>query len=115
MIFNTERASELASEGFITATDLADCLVEQGVPFPEAHQAAGEVVARCLEDGKDLLDLTDDELLGYSDLFETGSAAKLSIDASLARRCAMGGTSPEEVSRQIEKALRTIEGEQTTL
>jgi argininosuccinate lyase len=108
--FNRQRAMELAGSGFITATDLADCLVESGVPFPRAHELAGEVVSRCLAEDRRLIDLTDDDLQAFSDLFEDGTAARLTVEASLARRCCIGGTSPGEVERQLESVRKMITG-----
>jgi argininosuccinate lyase len=107
--FNGERAAELLDSGFITATDLADCLVESGVPFPRAHEIAGGVVSDLLRNGRGLEDLTDDELRTYSGLFRDGSAEKLSVEASLARRCVHGGTAREEVANRIREARSMIE------
>lgn len=108
MKFNRERAREMLDEGFITSTDLADFLVDKGMGFPEAHRVAGEVVARCCEQDRKLEDLSDEELKSFSELFEEGSTEAISIEASLARRSAIGGTSPSEVRKSLEQARKMI-------
>ena len=61
LTFNTERMAAMAPAGFSLATDIAEWLVRQGVPFRIAHEVAGECVARAESTGRDLDDLTDDE------------------------------------------------------
>ncbi|MBQ6989857.1 MAG: argininosuccinate lyase, partial [Clostridia bacterium] len=65
-----ERMKKAAQEGFINATDLADYLVRKGMPFREAYKISGELVARCIREGKVLETLTLSEYKEYSDLFE---------------------------------------------
>src|SRR5699024_552144 len=64
--FDTERLESLAPQGYSLATDVAEWLVRQGVPFREAHEIAGECVQRCEQQGSELWDLTDDELSSIS-------------------------------------------------
>ena len=62
LTFDTARMAELAPQGFSLATDVAEWLVRDGVPFRDAHELAGACVRRCEELGCDLPDLSDDEL-----------------------------------------------------
>ena len=64
MVFDTERLESLAPQGFSLATDVAEWLVREGVPFRVAHEVAGACVRACEERGIELWDLTDDELAG---------------------------------------------------
>jgi argininosuccinate lyase len=110
MSFDREKLAALDDEGFLTATDLADHLVSKGVDFPEAHRIVGEVVAFCLEEKKSLLELSASELAGFSSLFGEDVQEWLSVEASLARRSAVGGTAPNEVRRQLDQARRMVSG-----
>jgi argininosuccinate lyase len=97
--FDTER-TESAISGFAYATDLADLLVESGMPFREAHAVVGRIVAYCLDRGRDLTDLTLEEL----------QAAVPSIQelpdwtpaASVRRKRTSGSTHPQAVEDAIE-------------
>ena len=62
--FNEQRMRELAPRGYTLATDLAEWMVRQGVPFREAHEASGACVQIAEKRGVDLIDLTDEELAG---------------------------------------------------
>ena len=66
LTFHRERMAELAPQGFSLATDVAEWLVRQGVPFRDAHELAGACVRRCEELGCDLPDLDDDQLAAIS-------------------------------------------------
>lgn len=99
---NEQRARAANSEGFLDATDLADLLVERGVPFRDAHDRVGAAVERALADSCTLPELSVEaraellpELEGV-DLFDA-----LSIDHILARRDVLGGTAPPQVRAEI--------------
>jgi argininosuccinate lyase len=100
--FNRETMSQKA-DGDLTllATDLADILVIQGMPFRRAHEAVGQVVAYCLEHGKRIQDLTDQELKKFSDLFPKGTSGNLSVHHSVSQKKTVGGTSPQNVVKQV--------------
>ena len=63
-VFDTERLESLAPQGFSLATDVAEWLVRQGVPFRVAHEVAGGLRAQCEARGIELWDLTDEDLAG---------------------------------------------------
>lgn len=106
--FNVENMRKAASEGFLTATDLAEHLVRQGVPFRRAHEQVGKLVAWCIENGKSLTELTIEQIRRFApDATETATA-EITLEASVARRNCYGGTAPSEVRRQIEEARRIL-------
>lgn len=70
MKINTRRTYQAASNGFSTATDMADYLVRKGLPFREAHRVVGQTVRYCVENDKTFDDLTLEEFKVQSSLFE---------------------------------------------
>jgi argininosuccinate lyase len=107
--FNAERMRAAAGEAFITATDLADHLVRQGVPFRTAHEQVGKLVAWLIEQGKDLTDLTIDEIRKFAPEAGVDVLSELTVEASVAARKSYGGTAPGEVKRQMEKARKLLQ------
>ena len=105
--FDTTRLAELAPQGFSLATDVADHLVRLGVPFRDAHEAAGAAVRRCEELGCELDQLPDADLAAiHPRLGETPEAAAavravLTVEGSIASRDARGGTAPARVADQL--------------
>jgi argininosuccinate lyase len=109
LTFDTRRLADLAPEGFALATDLAEWLVREGVPFREAHEIAGAAVRRCEELGCDLPDLADDQLAEVSAYLTPEVREVLSVEGSVASRDGRGGTAPERVREQIaELTLRVV-------
>lgn len=102
--FNAKRMHSAAGEAYSTATDLADHLVRRGVPFRTAHEQVGSFVAYCVENGKELFDLSIDEIKQFAPESADDVASALTVEASVAARSATGGTALSEVKRQIEKA-----------
>ncbi|AYY13625.1 argininosuccinate lyase [Actinobacteria bacterium YIM 96077] len=99
--FNTSRLEELAPQGFSLATDMAEWLVRQGVPFREAHEITGACVRRCEQRGIELWELDDDELAEISGHLTPSVREILSVPGALAARSAKGGTAPERVRDQL--------------
>jgi len=93
----------------LLATDLAEYLVRKGMPFRQAHRVVGELVKRCLREGKELWDLSLEEFREASELFEEDVFELLSMEASVAARKTPGGTAPDRVKEQIRKARETIQ------
>jgi len=100
--FDGERMREAAS-GFLLATELADFLVEKGLPFREAHGVVGAVVRHCLKTGKELDHLSLAELRRFSARFDREVLSRLTPEAAIARRRAAGGTARENVERRLKK------------
>ncbi|QTE30708.1 argininosuccinate lyase [Pengzhenrongella sicca] len=104
LTFDTGRMAELAPQGFSLATDVAEWLVREGVPFRVAHELAGACVRECEERGIELWDLTDAELAGISAHLTPALRAVLTVEGSLASRSAYGGTAPVRVAEQLGRA-----------
>ena len=99
------RLAELAPQGFALATDVAEWLVRQGVPFRDAHEIAGEAVRVCEERDCELWDLTDADFAEISEHLTPGVREVLTVRGSLESRSSQGGTAPSAVAAQLE-ALR---------
>ncbi len=108
--FRRERMRQGADKDLtLLATDLADVLVKEDVPFRLAHEIVGRVVHHCLEKGKRLQDLTDAELGRFSDLFPKGTAQHLSVLHSVNAKKTVGGTSPKNVESQAKTLASEIQ------
>ncbi len=102
--FDTVRMAELAPQGFALATDIAEWLVREGVPFRVAHEVAGACVRDCEERGIELWDLSDEDLARLSPHLSPQVRSVLSVSGSLASRSATGGTAPVRVAEQLQQA-----------
>ena len=100
--FNVARMAELAPEGFSLATDVADWLVRQRIPFREAHEISGALVRFCEENELTLDQPTDEQYQAVSKHLTPAVRAVLTVDGSLASRNAAGGTAPAQVALQLE-------------
>ncbi|HME80204.1 MAG TPA: argininosuccinate lyase [Mycobacterium sp.] len=107
LAFDTDRMAALAPAGYTLATDIAEWLVRQGVPFRDAHESAGAAVRVAEERGVGLEELTDDELVAVSSDLTPEVREVLTIEGSVSSRDARGGTAPERVSAQLE-AVRAV-------
>ena len=92
------------TQGFATATDLADYLVKKGLPFRDAHEAVGHAVKAAEQKGVDLPQLTLDELKAFCPQVENDVFSVLTVTGSLASRNHIGGTAPEQVRAAIQRA-----------
>lgn len=101
--FHEDRMRELAPRGFTLATDLAEWMVRQGVPFREAHEASGACVQIAEARGVDLVDLSDEELAGVDKRLLPGVRDVLTIDGAVASRSTKGGTAGVRVAEQRER------------
>ncbi|MFR9674059.1 argininosuccinate lyase [Streptomyces sp. TR06-5] len=98
---NRERMAELAPAGYSLATDVAEWLVRQGVPFRVAHEVAGECVKVCEEQGIELDQLTDEQFARISPHLTPRVRDVLDVPGALAARDGRGGTAPAAVARQL--------------
>jgi argininosuccinate lyase len=105
LTFDVDRMAALAPAGYTLATDIAEWLVRQGVPFRSAHEAAGGAVRAAEQRGVGLDELTDDELAAISGDLMPQVREVLTIEGSVASRDARGGTAPVRVAEQIENVL----------
>ena len=106
LTFNVERMAELAPAGYTLATDIAEWLVRQGVPFRAAHEAAGAAVLAAEQRGVGLAELTDDELAAISPELTSRVRDVLTIEGSVSSRDARGGTAPDRVADQLGAVRR---------
>ncbi|HYQ74120.1 argininosuccinate lyase [Cellulomonas sp.] len=104
--FDTERMASLAPRGFSLATDIAEWLVREGVPFRVAHEVAGACVRACEQHQPpvELDELTDDELAAIHPALTPEVRSVLSVEGSVASRSAHGGTAPVRVAEQLGRA-----------
>jgi argininosuccinate lyase len=89
---------------FSTATDLADYLASQGVPFRRAHEIVGQIVVACVSEGIVLEDLTPEKLHEIAPEIPETALSVLSATGSVARRNSLGAPGPEAMKTQIEHA-----------
>lgn len=109
--FDTERMAASAPEGFALATDIAEWLVREGVPFREAHEIAGACVRRAEASDIELWDLSDDDFAAISDHLTPQVRGVLTVRGALDARSAFGGTAPARVAEQLD-ALDAMLAEQ---
>ena len=95
-----------AADGLLLATDVADYLVERGVPFREAHEIVGALVRHCLATGTGLRDVDAATLRRLAPRLDPAFLRALTPARSVARRRVVGGTAPAEVRRQLARAAR---------
>jgi argininosuccinate lyase len=108
--FDRERMADAASDELIAATDVADLLVRQGVPFREAHGIVGGVVRATVERGKLLSELTDEELAELAPQLEPEDfRALLGQSSWLESKVSAGGTSLARVREQLAQARHVLE------
>ncbi len=101
LAFDEERMAELAPQGFSLATDVADHLVRQGVPFREAHEISGALVRLCEERGLELHEPSDADYAAIDPRLTGDVRDVLTVEGSLASRAGVGGTAPARVAEQL--------------
>ncbi|GBF07456.1 argininosuccinate lyase [Deinococcus aerius] len=107
-VWHPEVTKAAAARGFSTATDLADFLARSGVPFREAHEVVGGLVGLASRTGRQLWDLTDEELRAAHPLLSAETARSLTVEESVRGRQSYGGTAPERVREQVEAAKAAL-------
>ena len=105
LAFRTKRMAA-AADGLLLATDLADVLVERGVPFREAHEIVGTLVRHALATGTHLRALDAATLRRHAPELDAATVRGLTPARSVRRRRVLGGTAPAEVRRQLARAAR---------
>jgi len=115
LTFDTARMAALAPQGFSLATDVAEWLVRQGVPFRVAHELAGACVRRCEQLGIDLPDLTDEQFAAISPALTPGVRSVLTVAGSVAARDGRGGTAPVRVREQLVELTERVTGHRARL
>ena len=101
---NEDRTRDAATKGYLNATELADYLVKKGVPFRTAHETVGNAVLYAIGEGTELHELRLEQLQEFSPAIEGDVAGALTLDATLAAKNAVGGTSPARVAEALAAA-----------
>lgn len=104
-----ENMRKACRDGFINATDCADYLAKKGVPFRTAYKISGELVAYCIDCGKNLENLTLAEYRKFYDGFDDDVYEAVDMDNCVAKRTSAGAPSAVEVKRQIASVREFLE------
>lgn len=99
-----ETMREAARRGFSTATDLADYLVRKGLPFRDCHEIVGQAVKYGVDQGRDLAEMSIEELRRFSDRIDEDVFQILTLEGSVNARDHIGGTAPAQVRAAIARA-----------
>lgn len=108
MTVNEERLHETVHQDFSNATELADYLVEQNIPFREAHEIVGKIVLWCIQNNKYLLDVPLEHYKSYNDKIDNNVYDYLKPENCLNRRKSYGSTGQEAVYHQIKVAKQLL-------
>ncbi|OFI38453.1 argininosuccinate lyase [Arthrobacter sp. SW1] len=100
---NVEEVTRQATAGFTLATEVADWLARQDIPFSEAHHISGALVRFCEENGLDYGDLSDEQLASVDPRLTPGVKAVLTVEAALEAHSGFGGTAPARVAEQLTR------------
>ncbi len=115
MRFHAERMAELAPQGFSLATDVAEWLVKQRVPFRDAHEITGALVAFCEARGIELDEPTDAEYATISSHLTPEVRTVLTVEGSISSRDGLGGTALERVTEQRAQLTTRVKHLKETL
>ncbi|WP_332836199.1 argininosuccinate lyase [Propioniciclava soli] len=108
LTFHTDRLAERAPAGFSLATDVADWLVRQRVPFAQAHEISGAAVRYCEERGMELTDLTASDLPAIDPRLGADVLEVLSVAGSIDARDGRGGTARVRVAEQLDEVAHRL-------
>ncbi len=107
--WQTETTKMAAARGYSTATDLADYLARQGVPFRDAHEVVGKLVGLCVNTKRQLWELTAAELEQAHPKLSLAALEVVTVESSVNARTSYGGTAPVRVREAIEAARKSIQ------
>ena len=107
--FRMDQIQKQLGKGFLNATDIAEHLAKQGIPFREAHSIVGRMVKACETKGCDFEDLSAEDLSVIDSRVTPESLGDISIRACVDARMSFGGTAPAEVRRQIAAGRAWLE------
>ncbi|HZE37322.1 MAG TPA: argininosuccinate lyase [Stackebrandtia sp.] len=102
MTVHGDAMAAAAPKGFSLATEVADWLVRKGVPFKDAHETTGALVAHCAAGGLQLHEVSDADLAAISPRLDGSVREVLTVDGALAARTTPGSTGPGPVAAQLE-------------
>lgn len=105
---NKDRIKGNLKGGFLNATDLADYLVQKGMPFRSAHEVTGRIVSFCIALEKELEELSLEEFRSFAPCIEEEIYDFISLEACLARRNTIGGPSAERVIEAVMRGRKLL-------
>lgn len=108
MDVNRSRTEAAAADPMLLATDIADYLVNHGVPFRQAHEVIGKLVAYSIAEKKDFGDMSLAEFQSFSTVFESDVKACLNLKTALEARKSIGAPSPQNVASQLARWRQTL-------
>ena len=104
-----DRMKAATAQGFLTATEVADALVHQGIPFAQAHEQVGKLVKYCVDRNKSFADVTEEEARRFIPAWNKSIAmVAVSPELSVQKKNVIGGTAPVQVARQLASADRRL-------
>ena len=106
--FNRERLAAAATDEMLAATDLADALVQEGVPFREAHGLVGGLVKAAVDSGRPLSELADTELDGVPEAAKAAVHRALQAGQTIEAKVSAGGTAAGPLKDQLEQARQAL-------
>ena len=112
---HTDRMAEAAQDSMLLATDLAETLVREGVPFREAHEVVGRIVAHCVQTSSDLRSLSRSELQDFHSAFPSDAGVLLDLERSFSERNLVGGTAKSRVEGALAEARSQLEAARAEL
>lgn len=107
-VVNEEKARRAATDGYLNATDLADFLVRNGMSFRTAHETVGRIVLYAIDEGKELHELSIEQLRRFSEDISEDIFRSLTVESGLAAKSTTGGTSPDRVAEALDAARRYL-------
>jgi argininosuccinate lyase len=112
VLFHTVKMRDTAGDAYSTATDLAEYLVKKGVPFRKSHEITGKIVLYSIEEEKRLEGLTLQELNNFSPMISKDIYSCLKAEESVRNKQSLGGTSLDEVKKQIRRLRKIVSSKQ---
>ncbi len=102
MKFKKDNMKKATKNGFMNATDVADYLTKKGVPFRTSHAVVGKMVLYCIENNKNIDDLSIEEFMSFSDCFSEDILEKIKIENCIESKVSVGSTSKNNVLKMIK-------------
>ncbi|MBF0450341.1 MAG: argininosuccinate lyase [Candidatus Magnetomorum sp.] len=113
MKLNKKQMQSACESGYLNATDLADYLVNKGIPFREAHHISGKIVQYAIGQGAEIHELSVDTLKQFSDVIDDDLMPLLMPMTMINQRSCMGGTATHQIQKAIEHASEILQEECT--
>ncbi|MCE3267346.1 MAG: argininosuccinate lyase, partial [Solirubrobacterales bacterium] len=110
LTFDRDRLAEASADEFLAATDLADVLVREGVPFRESHGIVAALVRTAVDSGRKLSELSDEEMNGVPEGARERLREALRAGGTVEAKVSAGGTSSASVSEQLDTARYSLSG-----